>query len=120
MSNKNFRCPESGDEFYYYQHSTSFSKLGEKIYKDKYGRELVHPESGVKLELIEKTPDWNKGCPSVIGSPSGEKKRLVAHLKQRAKDHGNSPEEKHNQAEAAKREMSNIGYETIKNPKKKK
>lgn len=84
----NFRCPESGDEFYFPTHRTSFGSSG-AIYKDKYGKQLVHPETGVILEPIPKKVDWSDGvAPAVVaGDGKTGKAKRVEQLKQRSKDH---------------------------------
>lgn len=84
----NFKCPKSGDEFYFYEHSMGFNNAG-KIYKDKYGKQLVHPETGEVLIPIEKPPvDWSGSAPAVIaGKGKWGQQKTQEQLKKRSKEH---------------------------------
>lgn len=79
----NFKCPETGREFFISQYSTSF-KGSEKIFKDKWGKQLVNEENGVILEFI----DHDRGfCTTVMGSKQEQYVKMQDHLKQRSKEH---------------------------------
>ena len=65
MSRKNFKDPDTGEEFYVSNFSSSF-KGGETIYRDKYRKELINPCTGNVLEFIPR-PKEDFGLPSLGG-----------------------------------------------------
>lgn len=108
----NFICKDSGDTFYFSQFTTVISERG-AVYKDKYKKEILHPKTGNRLEIIPK-----EGFPSFMVS---EKERLIktqAHFKARAKKHANSEEARGIKQQVKDREMDNMGFDKVKKKKK--
>ena len=85
MQQPNFKCPKTGKEFYITSHSISFSNTGDKIHKDKYGKQLINPENGELLVEIEK--EFKGFCTSVHGSKSDQRQKMISSLKNRSKEH---------------------------------
>ena len=97
MSEPNFKCPETGEEFFI----ENYRMMGDGVYTDKYGKELVSKE-GVKLEFIER----DKGMPTAIFRSGGERiARNQKFFKKRAKKHSNSLDEKIRKQERTKKEL---------------
>jgi len=84
----NFYCPETKKEFYIPTYRTMFQG-GEKIYKDKFNKQLVNPDNGVVLLPIEKKVDWSEGTGPMIGTGTGKSgiAKRNAQLAQRSKNH---------------------------------
>lgn len=112
MREPNFICPESGEEFFIPTFSTVIRANG-PFYKDKYGKEVVHPESGARLEPITK-----EGSPTIFPSEADRIKKTHAYFKARSKKHAASDEAKYEKKQVKDREMSNMGYESVKKKKK--
>ena len=86
MSRKNFRDPTTGQEFHITEFSSSL-KDDQTIYKDRYRKELINEETGVKLEFIPR-PKEDFGMPVVSSynaSSSSGQDNLVKHFGGRAK-----------------------------------
>ena len=83
----NFKCPETGEEFFVSEYSTSYEGTV-KVYKDKWRKPLTNPKNGVRLVLIERPLDWSK-VNVMIGT--GTDKAGIAkrneQLSKRAKQH---------------------------------
>ncbi len=108
----NFICKKSGETFYFPNFTTKFE--GDRIvYRDKYKKEIVHPETGDALDTIPK-----EGHPSFMASERERLKKTQAHFKARAKKHASSEEAKGIKQQVKDREMSSMGYEKVKNKKK--
>ena len=87
MREPNFKCPKTGKEFHIIQYRTVFSG-DNKVYKDKWGKELTNPENGEVLEYIEKEVDYTNAT-IYIGTgtdKSGIAKRQE-QLQNRSKQH---------------------------------
>jgi len=116
-SKKNFKCPESGDEFYFYSFSTSIDKNGVKIYKDKWNDQIVHPKTKVVLISLDvnKGVDYaDRGINFHEGTTQERTKKAHNHFKQRAKKHALSEEGKGQKQKVMDREMGNMGYDKVK------
>ena len=87
-SEPNFKCPETGKEFYINEYKTTFSNGG-KVYKDKWNKVLVNPDNGVPLVDIPKEVDWSDGiAPQVIaGSGKAGTQKRVEQLQKRSHKH---------------------------------
>jgi hypothetical protein len=59
MSEPNFKCPETGEEFYFSQYSTVI-RSDKNVYLDKWRKVLVNPKNNVELVPIEKVVNWNE------------------------------------------------------------
>lgn len=86
-----FICPKTNEQF---QHSVyrQVFKDGKKIFKDNAGNQLVNPNNGEPLVLIEKK--WEGTMPSVgkfNGMSPAQRKKV---LKKRSAEHNASPEQK--------------------------
>ena len=91
MRDTNFKCPETGEEFNFPRFTLIPKGNGIAIYKDPYGKQIVHPTSGVVLEPI---PVENPGIPMIIGSVAQQKVRNGEYFKERAKKHAQTDEQK--------------------------
>lgn len=73
---RNFKDPVTGEKFFIPTHSTSFDSAGNKVYRDKYRKELVNEKTGNKLVSIPRKTDYSKGMPMVskfnATSPEGQ------------------------------------------------
>jgi|14_taG_2_1085336.scaffolds.fasta_scaffold79868_1 hypothetical protein len=111
MREPNFICPETGEKFFIPTFRTAIDSSG-SIYKDKYGKELKHPDTGVKLKPIPK-----EGMPTFMASETERLAKTQAHFKARAKKHANSKDGIDEKQKVKDREMSNMGYERVKKKK---
>lgn len=82
-SEANFRCPETGKEFFIPQYKTKFPN-GEKTYTDTEGDPLINPDNKMELVPIEK--EWDGGMPSSgTGTDAAGKEKTRQQLKNRSK-----------------------------------
>lgn len=103
----NFICEDTGKEFTISQYSSTVSSDGSIIYKDRWGKEIVNPETKKPLKLIPK-----EGlCTNFLMSTKDRADRNAKHFKKRARDHANTDDAKHEKQKAKDREMGNMGYE---------
>jgi hypothetical protein len=85
MQRKNFKDPVTGEEFSISEYTTSF-KAGDRVYKDKYRKELINPKTGNKLVLIPRNKE-EIGMPTILGfSSSSEagREKIRNHFQKRA------------------------------------
>lgn len=87
MKKTNFRCPQTGEEFFISRFVIMKGKYYEKI-GNNIGKELVNSD-GVPLELIEIEVDWSDGKLPHIGTGKGSagKQKLQKMLKKRSNLH---------------------------------
>lgn len=85
MQRKNFKDPKTGEEFSIPSSITSF-KGGEKVHKDKYGRELINPKTNNKL--IEIPRDQSEiGMPKILSfttSSQEGRQKIQKHFSSRS------------------------------------
>lgn len=111
MKDPNFIDEKTGEKFSIPNFSIGY-KDGESIYKDKWGKEIVNPETGDKLVPIPK-----EGMPAVFQSAEDRMHRNQKYFKDRAKKHAQSDESKHLKQKVQDKEMSSLGFEKTKKKK---
>ena len=83
FSSNNFKCPETGKEFFISQYSTSF-KGSESVYKDKYKKVLVNPENDVPLVAIERDRGFGVNFAKFSPGTADGRERIKNHFASRA------------------------------------
>ena len=84
----NFKCPETGKEFYINEYKTAYSD-GKAHYRDKYNKTLINPENQVELVFIEKDVDWSERRPpaTILGNDASSRQKRTEQLSKRSKEH---------------------------------
>ena len=118
----NFKCPESGEKFFFSNFSSVTQPDGTKYYKDQYGDRMVNPANGVDLEFIPKE-NVDYSSIGISGTAEDRWKKDSEHYKNVAEKYNKSDEVEEIKFKAIEREISTEAAEInqkIENSKKSK
>lgn len=93
LSSNNFKCPETGKEFFISNYSTSF-KGTDKSYFDKWKKPLVNPENDVLLIPIERDRGFGSNVIGKFNTGTLDgRKRINDHFAARVKSKSSETKE---------------------------
>ena len=84
MNTNNFRCPDTNEEFYFNVYKLLIGADGSKVYKDKYGKQLVNAK-GTPLEWLDR--GFEGFCTTTISNKAQSRRKTQQYLEKRSKDH---------------------------------
>ena len=88
MSENNFYCDITNEEFFIYRHRTVI-RNDKAVYLNAQGKELLNPSNNNPLKYIDKKINWDDGnMPSIItGNDKGGRQKRNKQLASRSKEH---------------------------------